>query len=346
MTRVDVIVPCYNYGDMLDACVRSVLSQEEVDVRVLIMDDASTDSTEQVGRHLAATDPRVEYRRHLLNRGHIATYNEGLAEVTAEYCVLPLSADDLLTPGSLRRATHVMAAHPTVGLTYGRDITFRGAPPHGAARRARDCSHQIMSYGDFLERSCRLGETGIQAATAVVRTSLHRKVGGYLPELPHSADTEIWLRMAAHAAVCELDADQAFRRLHDKNMSLGYSPVRRLEEQKKAFDVHFEAYRRERPEIAALEPVLDRTIAEAAVWSGGRAFDAGDGGACDEFLSFASRICPDVESSLAWRRLRVKRWIGPTAWRRLEPVASFLRNPMSFRANRHLVRPPAENGAR
>ena len=47
--RVDVIVPCYNYGDVLEACVNSVLTQHDVDVRVLVMDDASSDTTEAVG---------------------------------------------------------------------------------------------------------------------------------------------------------------------------------------------------------------------------------------------------------------------------------------------------------
>jgi glycosyltransferase involved in cell wall biosynthesis len=50
MARVYVIVPCYNCGDLLDACVASVLSQQEVDTHVLIMDDASTDSTPEVGK--------------------------------------------------------------------------------------------------------------------------------------------------------------------------------------------------------------------------------------------------------------------------------------------------------
>src|SRR5215472_24892 len=128
MVRVDVIVPCYNYGDLLEACVTSVLSQQEVEVRVLIMDDASTDTTPEVGRCLAAREPRVEYRRHDVNHGHIATYNEALDNVTGDYCMI-LSADDMLTPGALMRATHLMDAHPEVGLTYGRDITFRHTPP-------------------------------------------------------------------------------------------------------------------------------------------------------------------------------------------------------------------------
>ena len=44
--RVDVIVPCYHQGHWLPACIRSVLAQEQVDVRVLLVDDASTDTTE------------------------------------------------------------------------------------------------------------------------------------------------------------------------------------------------------------------------------------------------------------------------------------------------------------
>src|SRR5688500_9202830 len=129
---VDVIVPCYNYGSMLAACVQSVLAQESVEVRVIVMDDASRDETEAVGRPLAA-DPRVVFRRHALNQGHIATYNEALKMVVADYCMV-LSADDLLTAGALARATRLMQSNPQVGLVYGRDIPFRGAPPQQPLR--------------------------------------------------------------------------------------------------------------------------------------------------------------------------------------------------------------------
>jgi glycosyltransferase involved in cell wall biosynthesis len=324
MTRVDVIVPCYNYGDLLEVCVTSVLSQQEVDARVLIMDDASTDSTPEVGRCLAAREPRVEYRRHDVNRGHIATYNEALDNVIGDYCMI-LSADDLLTPGALRRATLLMDTHPEVGLTYGRDITFQHVPPTCLAISGQDCSHQILTYPEFLDISCRLGHTPIQAPTAIVRTALHREIGGYRLELPHSGDTEIWLRMAVHAAVAELDADQAFRRLHTANMSLRYSPLRRLEEQKRAFDTHFREYAPQWPHVAALERVANRTIAESAFWSGATAFEDGDRHTCDAFLEFAAGLCPDIESWDAWRRFRWKRRVGVAAWRRMEPVITWIR---------------------
>ena len=319
MSHVDVIVPCHNYGDMLEACVRSVLAQEHVAVRVLIMDDASTDSTESVGRRLGAHDARVEYRRHAVNRGHIATYNEALASVTSDYCVL-LSADDLLTPGSLSRATRFMDRHSEVGLAYGRDITFRHAPPVAITSAPAHCHGRIWRYREFLERSCRLGHTGIQSPTAIVRASLHRTIGGYLPDLPHTADTEIWLRMAAHAAVAELDADQAFRRLHAHNMSLEYSPLRRLEEQKRAFDIHFDQFRH-RPEVATVEPVLNQVIGEAGFWSAAHAFEAGDEASCDAFLAFAAALWPPAVHTTAWRRLRWKRRIGGSLWRWVRPLA-------------------------
>src|SRR3982751_726042 len=122
LSTVDAIIPCHNYGHLLEDAVRSVLAQEDVTVRVLILDDASTDKTPAVAAELAR-DLRVESRRHAINRGHIRTYNEGLEWVQADY-VLLLSADDVLTPGSLARAVRVMQAHPDVVLTYGRDIAF------------------------------------------------------------------------------------------------------------------------------------------------------------------------------------------------------------------------------
>src|SRR5499427_5764595 len=327
MTRVDVIVPCYNYGPMLEDCVRSILSQEAVAVRVIIMDDASSDSTEMVGTRLAADDPRVEYRRHAVNVGNIRTYNEALGYVTGDYCMI-LSADDLLTPGSLARATRVMDAHPEIGLAYGRDITFRHSPPIDAARNASS-GYRVFQYAEFLERSCRLGHTPIQAPTAIVRTSLHREIGDYMVELPHAGDTEIWLRMAAHAAVCELDADQAFRRLHANNMSLSFAQLGRFEQQQKAFDAHFAQYRETRREIAHLEALVNRTIAEAAVWSGAHAFDSGQGDACDRFLRFAAAMCPGIEGWGVWRRLQWKRFIPAALWRRIVPLVSRNRQPKS-----------------
>ena len=73
MPNVDVVIPCYRYGHFLRECVSSVLMQEGVEARCLIIDDASNDGSAGIASVLAAEDPRVETLLHENNRGHIAT---------------------------------------------------------------------------------------------------------------------------------------------------------------------------------------------------------------------------------------------------------------------------------
>ena len=132
MSSVSVVIPCYNYGHFLPDCVNSVLTdQPGVDIRVLVIDDASTDDSAQVAKQIAANDSRVEVITHSLNAGHLATYNEGLLDwADGDYAVL-LSADDQLTPGALSRACALLDAHPEVGFSYGHPVWFKhpGPPP-------------------------------------------------------------------------------------------------------------------------------------------------------------------------------------------------------------------------
>jgi hypothetical protein len=66
-----------------------VLSQKNVDVRVLIIDDASLDNTSTVAKQLAATDCRVSYIRNEINLGLIRTANKGVLDwARAPYTLL------------------------------------------------------------------------------------------------------------------------------------------------------------------------------------------------------------------------------------------------------------------
>ena len=63
MSTIDVVVPCYQYGRYLRDSVGSILSQEVDAIRVLIIDNASTDDTLDVARQLNHEDKRVEVVR-------------------------------------------------------------------------------------------------------------------------------------------------------------------------------------------------------------------------------------------------------------------------------------------
>ena len=110
MSSVDVFVPCYCYGHYLRECVESVLTQSHRAVRVLILDDAAPDNTTEISAALAREDSRVAIVRHEVNKGHIATYNEGIDWVSAD-CMLLLSADDYLLAGALDAPQAVYGRH-------------------------------------------------------------------------------------------------------------------------------------------------------------------------------------------------------------------------------------------
>src|SRR4051794_15273165 len=98
MPMIDVVIPNYCYGRYLPACVESVVSQGIDDIRILIVDNASTDDSVEVARALAARDARITVVARERNLGHHASYNEGVDWAEADYFLL-LCADDLLVKG-------------------------------------------------------------------------------------------------------------------------------------------------------------------------------------------------------------------------------------------------------
>jgi glycosyltransferase involved in cell wall biosynthesis len=331
MSSVDVIVPCYNYARFLRECVQSVLTQEGVAVRVLIIDDASQDDTETVGRTLAAEDPRVEFRRHAVNRGHIATYNEGIEWLSGDYALL-LSADDLLTSGALGRAAELMNEHSEVGFVFGRAIKT-ATPGTGAVIPEGRCERRILSGTEFLNLSCKSGANHVPTPTLVVRTTLQHELGGYKPELPHTGDLEICCRFAAHAAVGVLDADQAYYRVHGNNMHKDTfaDAMTVLEQHREGFRILFEEQGYCIADRQRLRRLATRAIARSALHRACKAFDAGDDRACASFLQYAITHYPPLRKESAWLRLSLKRTIGFKVWRAVRPTLRFFRrtrNPL------------------
>ncbi|HEY2051058.1 MAG TPA: glycosyltransferase family A protein [Caulobacteraceae bacterium] len=329
MTSVDVVIPCYNYGRYLQSCVDSVLSQKGVDVRVLCIDDASSDDTPQVAAALAARDGRVAWRRHAVNHGHIATFNEGLLEwASASYSLL-LSADDYLLPGALAQATRLMEAEPAVGFTFGSAVLLRPGEPAPVLECGGQEPGRVMTGAEFVEMSG--SRDLVPTATAVVRTALQQRIGGYRPELPHAGDMEMWLRFAAYAGVGMFATPQAVRRLHDTNMSLAYLIPHKvvlpdLQQRAAVFATFFAGPATRLGDLSRLRVRTVGALAEEAVWEAHFAFEAGEIDACREIAEFATDIYPRVRFSRPWATLALKRLLGSRAWAAIAPTAAAMRS--------------------
>ena len=322
MSSVSVVIPCYNYGHFLEDAVASVLDhQQGVDVRVLVIDDASPDGSAEVARTIATRDSRVEVIAHSTNAGHIATYNEGLLLwAGGDYSVL-MSADDRLAPGALPRAAALMDAHPDVGFVYGSVIWFDdGAPLPSARTRLRGWS--VWPGQSWLERRFRRAQTGIISPEVVVRTSLQKRVGGYDPRLPHVGDQEMWLRLAAHADVGYLrGVDQAYYRRHGQNMSTGYTPLMTLNQFRLAYESVLDRSGEGLADASHLSEVVHRRLAWEALLAAARAYDRGrtEETPVDGLVAFALDCWPGAKKLPVYRALKVREQIGPDAMPYLQP---------------------------
>jgi glycosyltransferase involved in cell wall biosynthesis len=341
MPVVKVIVPCYNYAAYLRACVASILDQTGVEVRVLIVDDCSPDDTPDVGRQLAAADERVTYRRHERNAGLIPTANEGLEWAADSDYVVIISADDLLLPGALQRATSVMEDNPEVGLVYGRAVQFADgeAAPSGPAwagtriwsdegwirlplsRPDRWRGTKIWSGREWIEIRCRSGHGCISSPEAVVRTSVQRRAGFYDPDAGHMSEVNMWLRVAAISDVAYLKGvGQALYRIHTESMSRtmltdASGPLIEISDRRTAFERFFDGPGAELSEAERLRETLRRTLARQALWRASRAYDRGTvgdtaGNSAEDLVAFALETYPPARRLREWWGLRLRRRIG------------------------------------
>lgn len=314
--RVSVVIPCYNYGRYLPLSVGSALhDQPGIDVEVVIVDDKSTDDSARAALRLAAADPRVRVLLHEANKGHIATYNDGLEAAGGEFVAL-LSADDLLAPGALTRAAELLAANEAVGLVYGAAVPFSGIPPAG---RRGDGTWVIWPGAEWLRLRCRSGYNVIASPEVMMRAELLRRFGGYRPDLPHAGDFEMWLRTAAVADVGYLlGADQAYYRQHANNMNVSMfsagtsrGQLIDLEQRWRSFEAVFDGVGRNLAERASLQDLARRTLSRQSLRIANYAFARGfDRFPVGEFETLARRIFADVALTPAGRALARRKRFG------------------------------------
>lgn len=320
---VSVVIPCYEYGHFLADSVGSALSQDGVDVDVLIIDNASSDDSPDVARSLALSDSRVECILRTTNQGHIASFNEGLSRVNGDYVVL-LCADDMLAPGSLRRSTALLDARPDVAFVYGHAPRFVDEVP---TAKTEVRSWSVWSGPEWIGHICRHGHSVVTSPEVVMRGSVMGELR-YDTANGHAADFKLWLDAARRGGVGRINGpDQAFYRVHGANLHLSVYGgwLTDLRARARAFEaffseepgdcqeiVPFEGVGRGLAGVARIQETWRRTLASEALDEACRSYDRGRVVPSDvkDLEEFALSTYPAAPQLPQWRRLARRKSVG------------------------------------
>ncbi|MCK4454167.1 glycosyltransferase family 2 protein [Candidatus Parcubacteria bacterium] len=95
MPKITVIITTYNRANILRDAIKSILCQSFQDFELIVVDDCSSDDTENVVRKFR--DKRIFYLKHKRNMGDAAAKNTGIRAAQGEY-IISLDDDDLMVP--------------------------------------------------------------------------------------------------------------------------------------------------------------------------------------------------------------------------------------------------------
>jgi glycosyltransferase involved in cell wall biosynthesis len=225
---VSVIIPTYNYARFIAEAVASVQSQTYSNWEIIVVDDGSTDNTEEVVKNLAADEPRISYLRQD-NARQAAARNNGIRHAGGDYFQF-LDADDLIEPQKLERQVAFLEQHPDVDITYS-GVRYFSSDRAGELRLSRQYSSWEDSgawmpeiSGQGKEILLALLRNNIMVVDApLIRREVIDRVGLFDVDLTPVEDWEYFIRCASRGAnfgFHDVEGARALVRAHGESSSL------------------------------------------------------------------------------------------------------------------------------
>lgn len=117
MPEISVIIPCYNQEKYIAECLESVFAQTFKDYEIIVINDGSTDNSEEIIKKYMQKHPEIKLISQE-NKGLVAARNTAIAQSSGKY-IYPLDADDIIKNKMLEKS------YETISKKKGDIITTR-----------------------------------------------------------------------------------------------------------------------------------------------------------------------------------------------------------------------------
>jgi glycosyltransferase involved in cell wall biosynthesis len=192
MTSVSIIVPTYQCGQFLSQAIESVLAQTYKNYEIIIVDDGSTDNTQEVINRYSHLENIKIVRQS--NQGPAAARNRGIKLSSGEYIAF-LDADDLWLPTKLEKQIIFLEQHPLADMVYCDAYIFSG----NFTWKKTLFNISPPASENVFERLFQLNF--IPILTVVLRRNIFKTSGFFDESIIGPEDYDLWLRICQSKSI-------------------------------------------------------------------------------------------------------------------------------------------------
>lgn len=179
---ISIVMSVFNGERYLALAMESILNQTYGDYEFIIVNDGSSDKTEQIIKQY--DDQRIHYI-YQDNAGLPVALNKGIAAASGEY-IVRMDADDISLPDRLEYQVKFMQDHPEIDLMGGQ-VYLIDENGHPAGVKLKPTDSNIVSSA--LEFACTINHP-----TYIVKKALYDELGGYREQFIYAQDYDFLLR--------------------------------------------------------------------------------------------------------------------------------------------------------
>lgn len=183
--KVSVIITCYNLAQYLEDAVKSVLNSQPKfkDFEIIVVDDASPDSTPEVVNKLTELAPdKIRYIRNDTNLYLAGSLNVGIEAARGKY-IVPLDADNMVGENALKILSDALDKDRDIDIVYG---AMEVIEPSG--------KKFVSGWPGEFEFNFQMMQRNQCPSTSMYRKRVWEQSGGYRRRYKTAEDADFWTR--------------------------------------------------------------------------------------------------------------------------------------------------------
>ncbi len=188
---VDVIIPAYNPGDFLDEAIQSVLNQSYNDIKIIVVDDSSTEDLSRIVNKYE----NIKYIRNEKNMGPSYSRNIGIKASSSPYISF-LDADDIWCKDKLKLSISILESNDKIGMTCGnyKRIFLGGKTTRPFYSRPININFEALLKNNY-----------VASGSVTIRRSIFEEVGGFDERFRVCEDYALWLSISKITKIRYID---------------------------------------------------------------------------------------------------------------------------------------------